>query len=355
MATKAAKLLDTPSFQPRFTFLRRIFRILSIIFAKGNGTCWWPYLLLILFSGLSEVVTYFSGKSISLFYLYLTSKDANQFHILLGTMTGYYIAGSFLRGLTSYASGLFALRARNRLSLILHTYMIQRIDLDIDNPDQRITQDVDRLAESLRIILESLVIDPPLIILYSYQTAMVGGTVNLFGPGMIYLYFFFSCVVCRIAIGPLIQLICKREEKEGDYRALHIRFREYEQSIRQSCGCHYETLVVDQCLEALLALQHRILLFNIPLKTILEFINFFGGILSYALIAIPIFSGELDNKTPSELSALISESSFVCMYLIYRFTMITALSDVFSEVFGYTARVGQMIDILDNELQKRIF
>jgi hypothetical protein len=68
--------------------------------------------------------------------------------------------------------------------------------------------------------------------------------------------------------------------------------------------------------------------------------------MSYVVIAIPIFTGVLDDKPPSELSEIIAKNTFLCLYLISSFTAIIYLSESFSDVAGYTARIGQFIDII---------
>lgn len=93
-------------------------------------------------------------------------------------------------------------------------YGIANLDNTIDNPDQRITQDVDRFTESARQILETAAIVPGLIVYYSYQVAEINNG-SFLGPGLIYLYFIASCLVLKVSITPLIPLIYNRERAEG--------------------------------------------------------------------------------------------------------------------------------------------
>ena len=46
--------------------------------------------------------------------------------------------------------------------------------------------------------------------------------------------------------------------------------------------------------------------------------QYLGAIVSYLVIAVPIFSGVYDDKNASELAQIISETAFVCMYLVYQ-------------------------------------
>ena len=52
---------------------------------------------------------------------------------------------------------------------------------------------------------------------------------------------------------------------------------------------------------------------NLSISTLTVSINSFdylGSILSYVVIAVPIFMGKYDNLSPSDLSALISQVSY---------------------------------------------
>lgn len=103
--------------------------------------------------------------------------------------------------------------------------------------------------------------------------------------------------------------------------------------------------------------------------------DYLGSILSYIVIAIPIFSGVYGDLSPTELSSLVSkvslppgnappipghtcspalrsalesrpglsalspaQNAFVCLYLINCFSQLIELSTTLSDVAGYTHR-----------------
>lgn len=81
--------------------------------------------------------------------------------------------------------------------------------------------------------------------------------------------------------------------------------------------------------------------------------SYFGSILSYLIVAIPIFAGIYDDKDAGELSAIISKNAFVSMYLIFLFSTIIDQSDKISVLAGYVARIGELLEVIDqidNEL-----
>jgi ATP-binding cassette subfamily D (ALD) protein 4 len=54
--------------------------------------------------------------------------------------------------------------------------------------------------------------------------------------------------------------------------------------------------------------------------------DYLGSIISYLALAVPIFSGRYDDISPAELSSLISQNAFVCIYLISTFSTLVDLS-----------------------------
>ncbi|KAJ3214913.1 ATP-binding cassette sub- D member 4 [Dinochytrium kinnereticum] len=214
-----------------------------------------------------------------------------------------------------------------------------------DNPDQTITQDVDKLGEQLRRILESLVIDPFLIIYYTYQTYALAR--SPLGPLIIYLYFILSALTCRLAMNPLIPLIYRKERAEGDFRFVHVHLRTHAESVALMGGHEAERGRLNAFLERVLGLQRRVLDRSVVLKCVTELVNYLGACLAYLVIAVPVFDGTLDGVPPGELGAIVAKNLFLTLYLIYRFTMITDLSDRFSDIAGFTARIGHLLEVME--------
>jgi ATP-binding cassette subfamily D (ALD) protein 4 len=69
-----------------------------------------------------------------------------------------------------------------------------------------------------------------------------------------------------------------------------------------------------------------------------------GGIVSYLVLAIPIFTNIYANETPAELAQLITAYSFKCQYLIYFFTRLYNVLNEVSIIAGNSHRVGELIE-----------
>lgn len=72
--------------------------------------------------------------------------------------------------------------------------------------------------------------------------------------------------------------------------------------------------------------------------------QYMGGILSYLILAIPIFTHVYAGLTPAELAQLISNYSFKSQYLIYYFTRLYDTLSEISVIAGNCKRVGELSD-----------
>ncbi|KAF9344186.1 hypothetical protein BGX26_004674 [Mortierella sp. AD094] len=152
----------------------------------------------------------------------------------------------------------------------------------------------------------------------------------------------------KIYIQPkLFYRILYMHEEEVDNPYLHVRFRQFAESITFSRGEGEALESANEMLEVLLKTQLDVIHKELPLKFLQQSVSYFGSILSYVIIAIPIFWGVYDGLPPSDISAVISKVSFVSMYLTYLFSKVIQCSSDFSDLAGYTSRLGQLMEALN--------
>ncbi|XP_025864371.2 lysosomal cobalamin transporter ABCD4 isoform X2 [Vulpes vulpes] len=109
---------------------------------------------------------------------------------------------------------------------------------------------------------------------------------------------------------------------------------------------HVEHTRTDRRLQRLLQTQRELMSKELWLYIGVNTFDYLGSILSYVVIAIPIFSGVYGDLSPTELSTLVSKNAFVCIYLISCFTRLIDLSSTLSDVAGYTHRIGELQETL---------
>ncbi|XP_077797528.1 lysosomal cobalamin transporter ABCD4 isoform X12 [Macaca mulatta] len=175
--------------------------------------------------------------------------------------------------------------------------------------DQRISQDVERFCRQLSSMASKLIVSPFILVYYTYQCFQR-----------------FKHMQIRV-----------NAEPAAFYRAGHV-----------------EHMRTDRRLQILLQTQRELMSKELWLYIGINTFDYLGSILSYVVIAIPIFSGVYGDLSPAELSTLVSKNAFVCIYLISCFTQLIDLSTTLSDVAGYTHRIGQLREtLLDMSLKSQ--
>ena len=153
----------------------------------------------------------------------------------------------------------------------------------LDNTDQRITQEVDKLCLTSSKIIAKLLISPLVIIYYSIKCFKVTG---ITGPLIIYGYFLVGACVNKILMSFIVNLIYRKEKQEGNFRYKHMKVRTLTESIALVKAEQYEAFKLNKCLKDLLSTQQKIVNLEILLNFSTNFIDYLGSIISLSLIHI---------------------------------------------------------------------
>ncbi|XP_068948305.1 lysosomal cobalamin transporter ABCD4 isoform X6 [Petaurus breviceps papuanus] len=315
----AARGHTDPAARPRLDlhFLRRFLKIQSILFPHFSSQNVLMFLTLLCVTLLEQLVIYQVGLIPSQYYGVLGNKDLDGFKTLTCLALVLILVNSTLKSFDQFICNLLYVSWRKDLTEHLHClyfqgriyYTLNVIRDDIDNPDQRISQDVERFCRQLSTMASKLIISPFTITYYTYQC-----------------FRRFKHVQLRV-----------NAEPAAFYRAGHVE--------------HVRT---NYRLQKLLTTQKELMSKELWLYIGINTFDYLGSILSYVVIAIPIFSGVFGDLTPAELSALVSKNAFVSIYLISCFSQLIDLSTTLSDVAGYTHRIGELQEtLLDMSLRHR--
>ncbi|KAK2170693.1 hypothetical protein LSH36_1g17037 [Paralvinella palmiformis] len=333
------------------TFFKRFLRVLKVLFPRWCSVNVFLFLFLLCVLLLQQVVVYHVGLIPSTYYQVLGEKDLPGFmsHTVYSLIIT--IAVAFLYATEGYVTSVFYVTSRRDLSRYLHEkyfqdifyYQLNVLDDVIDNPDQRITQDGERLCKSFSEIIAKLLISPFVICFYMYST---WSSTGYLGPVCVVVFFIISTIINKFLMSPVVALVYKQEQLEGDFRFKHMQIRANAESAAfYRCG-HLERQKTNHKLEALIQTQNRLQLKEYGLNFSIKLADYMGSILNYIILAFPIFGGVYDHLTPSELSSLISENAFITIYLIFSFTSLIDLAMNVTDMAGVTHRVGQMMEQL---------
>lgn len=219
--------------------------------------------------------------------------------------------------------------------------------VSIDNPDQRIAQDADSLCRSLSTIIPLLLLSPFIIAYYGYRTWKITG---FYGPVAITIWFFVWTIINKVFISFVSRTIFRQNTVEGNFRFLHAQVRAHNEPIAFYHGGAFEHRRFDTYFtQALAPLLFRRTWQELFLSFSTNLFDYIGSIFSYMLLALVIFVFHLYDNTPqADLSALISSTSFIIMYLIYRFSMLNDLTDTATVIIANTHRVQTFVEYMKN-------
>ncbi|KAM9985548.1 hypothetical protein ACTFIZ_009100 [Dictyostelium cf. discoideum] len=218
-----------------WALFKRFIKIVIILYEKPVI----PLLLfLILFgSGVSQTyVSKFTGILLSNIYGSLTNGDKVLF--VSSLIKGCFaIGGSALfDAIIKLIVSIMAWNWRKTLCLYIQNvyfkkslfYKILAFDDRIDNPDQRITSDIDNFTTLLSSIVSQCITGPMVVIYYTY---LCYTTIDWYAPLIVYGFFFLGYFINKLVMSPMVSINYLQDKLEGDFRYLHQRVRNFSESI----------------------------------------------------------------------------------------------------------------------------
>ncbi|KAK7504347.1 hypothetical protein BaRGS_00004651, partial [Batillaria attramentaria] len=338
-------------FQFNLTFLKRFLKLCHWMFPSFGSKAFLMTVFLLLLSLLEQVLIYNIGLIASGYFKVLGNKDRDGFttHTIKSVLL--ILAEAFIKSTINYVASMLHVTWRGAICRKLHSkyfsnilyYHINVVDKTIDNPDQRITQDVDRLTDTFSTVFVPLVISPFTIGYYMYQASSSTGYI---GPVSVLIFFNIFTIFNKFLMSPVVHYVYQQERREGDFRFKHMQLRMYAESAAFYHAGHIEEQKTNRKLHQLLATQRKLIHWKFVLNFSTNAADYLGSILSYVAIAIPIFTGQYDKLSSVDLAALISKNAFVSMYLINCFTTLIDLANSVTAVAGYAHRIGQFWEVL---------
>ncbi|XP_061668608.1 ATP-binding cassette sub-family D member 4 isoform X3 [Syngnathoides biaculeatus] len=339
-------------------FVKRFCGIQKVLFPSWSSKSVLMFVTLLAVTLTEQLIIYQVGVLPSRFYKVLADKDDKAFRNLLLTALVLIVVNSTLKSLDQYIANLMYVDWRKTLTESLHTayfqgrvyYTLNVLREDLDNPDQRISQDAERLCKQMSSMASRIIVSPFTLAYYTYHCFYSTGWL---GPLSIFAYFVVGTGANKVLMGPIVSTLFEQEKLEGDFRFKHMQIRVNAESAAFYRAGKVEHARTDGRLQTLLQTQQSLINKGLWLYIGVNTFDYLGSFLSYVIIAIPIFAGLYAGLTPGELSALISRNAFVCIYLINGFTQLIDLSTTLSDVAGYTHRIGELSEVMDDVLRQQ--
>nr|XP_025864372.1 ATP-binding cassette sub-family D member 4 isoform X6 [Vulpes vulpes] len=211
-------------------FLQRFLQIQKVLFPSWSSQNALMFLTLLFVALLEQLVIYQVGLIPSQYYGVLGNKDLDGFKTLTFLAVMLIVLNSMLKSFDQFTCNLLYVSWRKDLTEHLHHlyfqgrvyYTLNVLRDDVDNPDQRISQDVERFCRQLSSMASKLIISPFTLIYYTYQCFQSTGWL---GPVSIFGYFILGTLVNKMLMGPIVAKLVQQEKLEGDFRFKHMQIR----------------------------------------------------------------------------------------------------------------------------------
>ncbi|XP_065919594.1 lysosomal cobalamin transporter ABCD4-like [Dysidea avara] len=333
-------------------FLKRFFMISKLMFPCLLSKTLLFFLFLIFVKIAEEVNISNTGRITGDFYLAIDTKNRSEFKrtLLFASLVTFFTA--VCKSASLFVSGILHVRWRGLITKAIHNcyfidinYFVINSNKDIDNPDQRITQDVDRFCDQLSQAMPDLVIAPLVVAFYTYQTTK---NVGYESPLLIFGFFLISTVLNKFLISPIASLVFKQEAKEGDFRFHHVQVRNKSESLALYRGGSAVLAKGDKLLQKLLRAMLNVVHWSLPLNLSINIFDYLSTPVIFGILGLEVlYFDRYAALTAPELAAAISENTFFSLYLLNSFSRLTDLAVNFSDIAGYTHRIGELLESLE--------
>ena len=209
-------------------FIKRFSRLLSYL--NGIRSNFLMLISLLIWAGLEEFAAYNIGMITGTFYKVLGDKDKNGFYRQLTQSILLIIGIAIVKSVKDLTANHLYLGWRNKLTHWIHSlyftdilyYNINVIDNQIDNPDQRITQDVEKMCNKLSTVIPTLILFPFVLVFYTYTSY---NKVGWIGPVGCFGFFIVASTITKLFMNPIVGLVYEQEKREGFFRYQHMHVR----------------------------------------------------------------------------------------------------------------------------------
>ena len=285
-----------------FGFTRKTFSMLALYWKSEEKVFAWGALLILIFLSLLGVATALAlNEWYKHFYNAIQDLNSYRFYSLTGVFLGIVSFSAARSVLTAYIIDVFALKWRRWLTnyylseWIIRSTRPQNIEQCVDNPDQRIAEDINKFTYDTIFLACGLLYTFASAISFSIVLITISGDANFFGitiPA-----YMFWCAILYALLGmyisqkigfKLVSLNNKQQRSEADFRYFLIRFRDNSRVNCVKVVRHSDKAHISQKLDISLANMRRTIQVKMRLSLFTESYGQLSLVVS-SLLAVPRF------------------------------------------------------------------
>jgi len=334
-----------------FLFFKRFLELHRIFYLGQNYINLIIFAVLLGIGGLETYVGYKVGLISGNFYKVLVDKDQDAFISVCLHSTGLIIGITVIVAVKKFLTRRLFVRWRRALCTHIqgiylngiNFYKLSVFNEEIDNPDQRITSDVNSLVTTYGGFVPDLFILPVSTVWYAYKAYVGAGWIGPTGMFGLFLLSFIN----KFLMNPVVNKTAQLEKSEGDFRFKHMNIRDNSESLAFQGNVENELKRAKKSLDKVCTAQENLFNWTLPVDLSIKLFSYLGSIASYLVISIPVFSGHFDSLSNGDLAQKISNNGFVCIMLIYQLSQFVTLTPTVASMAGSTHRVAELIETLN--------
>ncbi len=310
---------------------------------KARGLLLLIVLLLLGYTGLSVLLNTQRGELISA----LSARSESRFWKTVGIFLGILVLYAPLLASYTFLRDRLGLAWRRWLTDSFITryfrdrafYNINQFKPDIDNPDQRIAEDVRSFTqESLTLVLVAI---ESVLSIIAFSGVLWGISRELV---LFLLIYAVAGTVLTIGVfgQPLVKLNFEQLKKEANFRFSLVRVRENAEAIAFYQGEQQESEQIKNRFIAAFDNYKKLLSWELALNGLTNFYEFIPFVLPAIVVAPGVFSGEVEVGKVSEAQGAFIRVFFSLNVIVARLQSLTAFGAGIDRLYDFSEAIGDI-------------
>lgn len=270
----------------------------------------------------------------------------------------FSIPSSAVNSGMDYFTKLLAVAFRERITYYFHEkylqkmfyYKICNLDSRISNPDQRLTQDAEKWAQSLSSLY--LNITKPMLDMFMFSRKLAE-LVGYEGPLITILWYLFSGFIIKLISPPFGQLTAMEQKIEGEYRAKHTDLLNHSEEIAFYNGSDWEKMHINDKFKELINHIKYVLYKRFVMGIFDSMLVKYGAVMvGYSVVGLPVFGprrGEYLKSVANDPTKItkdyVRNSSLLINLAKAIGRVVVSYKDV-QNLAGYTSLIHEMDEVL---------
>ncbi|XP_014776217.1 ATP-binding cassette sub-family D member 3 [Octopus bimaculoides] len=341
-------------------FLARLIKILKIMIPGWLSIESW-YLVMVALSLIArtyaDVWMIQNGTAIE---SAIIGRDLELFKIHLFRFIYAMPAVSATNNLLKYGLSKLKLHFRVRLTNHLYEkylkgftfYKMSNLDNRISNPDQLLTQDVEKFCNSVADLYSNLSKPVMDVIIYSLKLT---NSIGIQGPATMLLYLAISGLLLTRVRRPVAKLTMKEQRLEGEYRYVNTRLITNSEEVAFYQGNKREHNIIIATFKKMVSHANSFIFFRMQMGFIDSIIaKYVATVCGYLVVSRPFLNLAHPrhlHSTKSELLEDYYKSGRMLVKMAEATGRIVLAGREMTRLSGFTARVTELMQVLD-ELNK---